>query len=176
MFDNISMFVKNYKAKTISEPLIESAIIEKIYNDLMIKKYINNKEILNKVLVIYSCVVFIYNHFPHTNAFKNKFISNIKYINLYMSLLDSQDDEEVIYNVYKFMGLLCHKSSEIMIKLYNEKIMDKIIDNNIFDADNDIIQIKTWCISLFDINIKYNENINLSLKIQKYYFFVFYNF
>ena len=176
LFDNISMFVKNYKAKTISEPLIESAIIEKIYNDLMIKKYINNKEILNKVLVIYSCVVFIYNHFPHTNAFKNKFISNIKYINLYISLLDSQDDEEVIYNIYKFMGLLCHKSSEIMIKLYNEKIMDKIIDNNIFDADNDIIQIKTWCISLFDINIKYNENINLSLKIQKYYFFVFYNF
>ena len=29
LFDNISMFVKNYKAKTISEPLIESAIIEK---------------------------------------------------------------------------------------------------------------------------------------------------
>ena len=176
LIDNISIFVKNYKSKTISEPLIESNVIEKIYNDLMVKKYINNKEILNKVLVIYSCVVFIYNHFPHTNAFKKEFISNIKYINLYISLLDSKDDEEVIYNIYKFMGLLCHKSSEIMIKLYNEKIMDKIIDNNIFDDDIDIIQIKTWCISLFDINIKFNENINLSLKIQKYYFFVFYNF
>lgn len=176
LFDSISFFVKNYKMKTISEPLIESIVIEKIYNDLMIKKYINNKELLNKVLVIYSCIVFIYNHFPHTNAFKKKFISNIKYINLYISLLDSQDDEEVIYNIYKFMGLLCHKSSEIMTKLYNEKILDKIIENKKFDNNIDIIQIKTWCISLFDLNIKYNENISLSLKIQKYYIFVFYNF
>ena len=176
LIDSISLFVKNYKMKTVSEPLIESIVIEKIYNDLMIKKFINNKEILNKVLVIYSCVVFIYNHFPHTNTFKNKFISDIKYINLYISLLDSKDDEEVIYNIYKFIGLLCQKSSEIMIKLYNDKILDKIIDNNIFDDNIDIIQIKTWCISLFDINIKYNENINLSLKIQKFYVFVFYNF
>ena len=176
LFDNISLFVKNYKMKTISEPLIESLVIEQIYNDLMTKKYINNKEILNKVLVIYSCVAFIYNHFPNTNAFKKKFISNTKYINLYISLLDSQDDEEVIYNIYKFIGLLCHKSFEIMNMLYNEKILDKIIDNNIFDDNIDIIQIKTWCISLFDINIKYNENTNLSLKIQKYYIFVFYNF
>ena len=176
LIDNISLFVKNYKMKTISEPLIESIVIDKIYNDLMTKKYINNKELLNKVLVIYSCVAFIYNHFPNTSAFKKKFISNVKYINLYISLLDNQDDEEVIYNIYKFMGLLCHKSSEIMNKLYNEKILDKIIDNNIFDDNIDIIQIKTWCISLFDINIKYNENINLSLKIQKFYIFVFYNF
>lgn len=50
---------------------------------------------------------------------------------------------------------------------YFKKNANKIIDNNIFDDDIDIIQIKTWCISLFDINIKFNENINLSLKIQK---------
>lgn len=175
LFDIIKKYIQTNNINSISEPIIESIILEKIYNDLTLNKFINNNEILNLLLIIFSCIIFIYNHFQNTEEFKKIFISNDKYIHLYMSLLDIKD-EEVIYNLYKFIGLLCKKSYDITEKLYNEKVLEKIVDNNIYDEDTEIIKIKIWCISEFCLGKKYDENINISLKIQKLYFFVFDNY
>ena len=159
----------------IEKPLIETKVIAKIYNDLTIKKYIKNYEILNLLLIIFSCIIFLYNYCQNSDILKNNFISGNKYILLYLSLLDIENDE-VIYNLYKFIGLLSHNSVEIKKILFNAKFLEKIINNNLYDNEKDIIEVKIWCISQFDMNNIYNENIDLCLKLQDFYILVFNNY
>lgn len=166
---------KDIELNIITKPLIETKIIAKIYNDLTIKKYINNYEILNLILIIFSSIVFLYNYCQNTDILKNNFISDNKYILLYLSLLDIENDE-VIYNLYKFIGLLSHNSVEIKKILFNYKFLEKIINNNVYDNEKEIIEVKIWCISQFDMNIIYNENIDLCLKLQDFYIFIFNNY
>ena len=64
-----------------------------------------------------------------------------------------------------------------MEKLYNEKILEKIVNNNLNDDyDEEIIEVKLWCISQFEMKKKFIENKELCLKIQKYYIYIFNKF
>ena len=161
----------------VSESLIESQTLENIFNDLIIKKYINNTEIINLILIIYSCILFIYNHFINSEELKSIFISNQKYINLYLSLFKFED-EEIIYNSYKFLGILSHNSNEIKRKLLDNNILEKIINNNMYNNKIEIIEVKLWCIAQFDIIRNYDEktNINIYLQIQIFYINIFDNY
>ena len=166
---------KDIQLNEISMPLIEYKIINKIYNDLTINKYINNYEILNLLLIIFSCILFIYNYCLDSDILKKDFILDKKYVIFYLSLFDIENDE-VIYNSYKFIGLLSHDSVEIKKIMLDEKILEKIINHNKYDNEKEIIEVKIWCISQFDINIKYNENSELCLRLQDFYIFVFNNY
>ncbi len=156
--------------------LIESLMLEKIIQYNLIKnQFIYNQEILNLLLLIFSCILFIYNKLQNAQILKYIFKSNKNYINLYLSLFNIEDDE-TIYNTYKFIGLLSQDSIEITEKLYNGNFLHKIISNNLYDNIKDIIEIKVWCISQFEMNIKYNKNKDLCFKIQKFYIFVYNNY
>ena len=176
LFEYISKnFIKIIELKKINEPLIESILLEKIIDNLIIEQKINNKEILNLILIIFSCIIFIYNHLHNGEIYKNIFISNEKYIELYLSLFNIKD-EEVIYNSLKFIGLLSHGSKEIMEKLFTENVLEIIVNNNIYDYEIEIIEIKLWCISQFEMKKIFFENKELCLKMQKLYIFIFNNF
>ena len=176
IFEFIKQSFKDIEFNNIYEPLIESFVLEKIIFNYIEKNQNNNKnEILNLLLPIFSCIIFIYNKSPNAQNLKYIFISKRKYINLYLSLLNV-DDEEIIYNIYKFLGLLSHDSVKIMEQLYNEKFLEKIADNYSYDDEKEIIEIKLWCIGQFDMNIKYEKNIDLCLKIQKFNIYVYNNF
>ena len=175
LFEFIKNSFNDIDLNRISESLVDSLTIEKIFESLTIKKFINNKEILNLILLIFSCIIFIYNHLQNIDELKYTFISKGNYIDLYSSLFKIQDDE-VIYNSLKFIGLLAHDSIKIMEKLFFEGILETIINTNLYDYEEEIAEIKIWCISQFDMNKKYNENRDLCLKIQKFYLFIFDNF
>ena len=166
IIENLHCLFDNNKIKYISEELIESSVVEKIYNYLIVDKYINNNEIVSLVLIIFSLIIFLYNKFPHLTIYKNNFLHDEKYINLYSTLLNN-DDEEIMYYTYKFIGLLVHDSKDISLKLFNNKIFEQIISNKNFDNNIDIISIKLVCINNFDLSSIYKKNIPLSLNIQK---------
>ena len=172
LIENLHCLFKNKKIKYISEEIIESSVIEKIYDCLMINKYINNNEIVSLVLIIFSLIIFLYNKFPHLTIYKNKFLDNEKFIILYSSLLNSNDDE-VIYYTYKFIGLLAHDSKDIFTKLFDNKILEQIINNKNFENNIDIITIKLGCISNFNLSSGYKKDIPISLKIQNLYISIF---
>jgi hypothetical protein len=83
------------------------------------------------------------------------------------------DSEEIIYNTYKFIGLLAKDSEDIFNKLYEYKILDHIIDNNKFTNNIEVIKLKLFCISNFELESRYNEDYSLSLKIQNLYISIF---
>ena len=172
IIENLHCLFDNNKIKYISEELIESSVVEKIYNYLIVDKYINNNEIVSLVLIIFSLIIFLYNKFPHLTIYKNNFLHDEKYINLYSTLLNN-DDEEIMYYTYKFIGLLVHDSKDISLKLFNNKIFEQIISNKNFDNNIDIITIKLVCINNFDLSSIYKKNIPLSINIQNLYLFVF---
>ena len=60
-------------------------------------------------------------------------------------------------------------SEEILAKLNEFKILEQIIKNQDYDDNEDIIEIKIFCISNFEYDSKYNIDFELSLKIQNLY-------
>ena len=74
LYNNLVSIFKTDNIKEISEEIIESQVIHKIYTNLLVNEYINNKEILSKVLIIFSIILYLYNHFPNLKIYKNEFI------------------------------------------------------------------------------------------------------
>ena len=60
IIENLHCLFINNKIKYISEELIESSVVEKIYNYLIVDKYIINNEIVSLVLIIFSLIIFLY--------------------------------------------------------------------------------------------------------------------
>ena len=126
IIDNLETFINNNNIETINLELIESSVIEKMYNNLTLNSYINNEEISLNVLILFSIIIFIYNRAYSLELYKNKFISEDKYIYLLSSLLNNNTNEEFIYNVYRFIGLLTQEDEDISNKLYNYNILEQI--------------------------------------------------
>ena len=182
LLDNLSellgileSFIIHKKKIFITEELIEQSIIDKIYKNILFNKYNNQEEILTKILTLLSEVIFLYNKIPNLSIYKTKFISNNEYINLFFSLLNS-DSDEIIYKTYKFIGLLADNSEEISMKLYNDKILEQIINNHKFNDIGEIISVKVWLIGNFNLDMKYASDLELYLNIQKFYISVFKEF
>jgi len=176
IIDNIYTFSNNHNIENIDEEIIESSVIEKIYNNLTINGYINNEEISLNVLTLFSIIIFVYNVSPCLKLYKNKFISKDKYIYLLSLFMNNNSNEEINYNSYRFISLLTKGSTDISNKLYDYNILEQIIDNNKFDKNIEFIKIKLICISNFDLGEKYNSNHQLSTKIQKLYISIFNEF
>ena len=62
------------------------------------------------------------------------------------------------------------------MKLYNDKILEQIINNHKFDDIAEIISVKIWLISNFIFHLKYSVDFQLSLNIQNFYISVFKEF
>ena len=60
-----------------------------------------------------------------------------------------------------------------MEKLYNETILEKIVNNNLNDYELEIIEVNLWWLSQFEMKKKFIENKELCLRIQKYYIYIF---
>ena len=172
LYDNLASIFKTDNIKEISEEIIESQVIHKIYTNLLVNEYINNKEILSKVLIIFSIILYLYNHFPNLKIYKNEFIPKEIFINL-ISLLLKSDDEEIIYYTYKFIVFLVKDSDNISKKLYEYELFEQIINNKQFEDNLDIVTIKICLISNFELFSEYNKNKQLSLNIQKFYISIY---
>ena len=176
IIDNFDTFSNNSIIENINEEIIESSVIEKIYDNLTINGYINNEEISLNVLTLFSIIIFVYNVSPCLKLYKNKFISKDKYIYLLSLFMNNSSNEEINYNAFRFISLLTKGSTDISNKLYDYNILEQIIDNNKFDKNIEFIKIKLICISNFDLGEKYNSNHQLSTKIQKLYISIFNEF
>ena len=121
LLEKFESFIEFNKNLEINEEIIKSPVLEKIYENLIIHGYINNEKIVLDALLIFSMELFLYNHFPDLKLYKNKYITEDKYIYLFFSFLNF-DSEEIIYNTYKFIGLLAKDSEDIFNKLYEYKI------------------------------------------------------
>ncbi len=172
LLEKFESFIEFNKNLEINEEIIKSPVLEKIYENLIIHGYINDEKIVLDALLIFSMELFLYNHFPDLKLYKNKYITEDKYIYLFFSFLNF-DSEEIIYNTYKFIGLLAKDSEDIFNKLYEYKILDHIIDNNKFTNNIEVIKLKLFCISNFELESRYNEDYSLSLKIQNLYISIF---
>ena len=172
LFKYFESFIKYNKDIDINGEIIESSVKEKIYENLILHEYINNEEILLNVLLILSMEIFLYNHFSNLKLYKYKFISEDKYIYL-LSLILNSDNEEIIYNAFKFIGLLTKDSKDISEKLFDYKTLEQIINNNQFDNNIEVIKLKIFCISNFELESKFEKDPQLSLKIQNFYISIF---
>lgn len=166
----------------LSDPIFLEELTEQIYNKLNnnIYNFNSNKKIIINILLIYCSLISIYNIDKNNEYYqkvKELFISKEKYILLYDHLLKN-NDITVVYNTYKFIGLLIEDTNElsIMKKLYKNNILNTIINNTFHDNDKNILEIKVWCLSLFELQKEYKNNVELSLSIQKFYITFYNNF
>ena len=155
-------------------------IISQIYQNIISINLIEESEVINNYLLIYCSLLWVCNNFDQKKEtcikIKELFISQKDYINLYISLLKI-NDKNIIYNIYKFIGLLleCRISFNNIKKLYMSNFIDEIIKNASFDNDITILEIKIWCLSLFGLRKEFAININLSNNIQQFYLNIFNN-
>ena len=142
--------------------ILESFIIHK-------KKIVISEELIEQSIIdkIYKNILF--------NKYNNQEEILTKVFNLFYSLINS-DNDEIVYKTYKFIGLLADNSKEISMKLYNDKILEQIINNHKFDDIAEIISVKIWLISNFIFHLKYSVDFQLSLNIQNFYISVFKEF
>ena len=172
LLDIFSSFIESNKNININEEIIESSVLEKLYRIIMLNGFINNEEIITNILIIFSTEIFIYNHFVTFKIYKNKYVADDRYINLISSLLNVNIDN-IVYNTYKFIGLLSKDSQDIFNKLYEYKIFEKIINHHEFNDNIEMVRIKLFCICGFKLKSIYKNDLKLSLEIQVFYNFIF---
>ena len=110
------------------------------------------------------------------------FISSDKYIDLYNKLFDlylkerNETNEQIIYYLVSFIGNLALKEQDNQENLYISRTLNYIIDSVDMAKDsNELIDIKIWCLSKFDLKEKFLIDLDISLKIQKIYIELFMN-
>ena len=110
------------------------------------------------------------------------FISSDKYIDLYNKLFDlylkerNKINEEIIYYLVSFIGNLALNEQDNQENLYISRTLNYIIDSVDMAKDTyELIDIKIWCLSKFDLKEKFLIDLDMSLKIQKIYIELFMN-
>ena len=106
------------------------------------------------------------------------FISSDKYIDTYNTILDLylKKDTQISYNMLIFIGNIIKDNENNQKSLYLSGTLKLIIDSIDLEIDSKKILVeKIWCLSKFDLNEEYDQNLDLSLSIQKIYVDIFLN-
>ena len=182
---NAELIGKRYQFTV--DDLYKNNWIEKFYELILI--YLKNSEIMELIiLILYLSSEFIKyfsendNLLIDNNSQLNKngyFISSDKYIDLYNKILDmyiKEKNDRIIYFMLFFISNIVEEDKGNQESLFISGTLNYII--NSIDIENDTsleIDAKIWCIGKFDLEEKYNINLDLSLKIQNIYVELFLN-
>ena len=188
---------KNYDTKLMGNiydfnmnDLLENNWIENLYKLILI--YLKNSEIMEIIthILYLSCIFMDYfssntsdnNVIYDNNEHLNKcgyFISADKYIDIYNKIFETylkEKNRNIIYYMIIFIAKIADKEPKNQENLYISGILDYLIDS--IDIQNDDLKeydIKIWCLTKFDLEGKFQINLELSLKIQKIYIELFLN-
>ena len=188
---------KNYDTKLMGNiydfnmnDLLENNWIENLYKLILI--YLKNSEIMEIIthILYLSCIFMDYfssntsdnNVIYDNNEHLNKcgyFISADKYIDIYNKIFEiylKEKNRNIIYYMIIFIAKIADKEPKNQENLYISGILDYVIDS--IDIQNDDLKeydIKIWCLTKFDLEGKFQINLELSLKIQKIYIELFLN-
>jgi len=182
---NTELIGKRYQFTV--DDLYKNNWIEKFYELILI--YLKNSEIMEIIIVcLYLSSEFIKyfsendNLLIDNNSQLNKngyFISSDKYIDLYNKILDmyiKEKNDRIIYFMLFFISNIVEEDKGNQESLFISGTLNYII--NSIDIENDTsleIDAKIWCIGKFDLEEKYNINLDLTLKIQNIYVELFLN-
>ena len=170
-----------------AEDLYNNNWIEKFYKLILI--YLKNSEIIELIIhILFLSSEFIKffskndNLLIDNNEHLNKggyFISSDKYIDVYNKILDlyiQEKNQKIIYFMVFFIANIADKEKSNQENLFSSGTFNYLM--NSIDIENDDIKdidAKIWCLGKFDLEEKYNINLDVSLKLQKIYIELFLN-
>ena len=182
---NAELIGKRYQFTV--DDLYKNNWIEKFYELILI--YLKNSEIMELIiLILYLSSEFIKyfsendNLLIDNNSQLNKngyFISSDKYIDLYNKILDmyiKEKNDRIIYFMLFFISNIVEEDKGNQKSLFISGTLNYIINSIDIEKDTSLeIDAKIWCIGKFDLEEKYNINLDLTLKIQNIYVELFLN-
>lgn len=180
--------IYNFSAKN----LIDNYLAENLYT--LTKMYLKSEKVLYYItrILLFSCLLiskdsndinestinnFLYNENQKFNK-RGYFISTDKYIDVYNKILEMhlKEDSQIVYNMIIFIGSIAKDEKNNQLALYASGTLNYLVESIDIERDSKkLLSEKIWCLSKFDIEEKYDINLELSLKIQKIYVEIFLN-
>ena len=179
----------NSKSNILDEDeLINIGFLEKIYNIIII--YINSPNVIfyiSKILLSTCLLLKSDDSNDNSELLVDKeetlnkrgyFISSDKYITVYNIILEKylKSEEKIAQNMILFIAKVAEDEKMNQISLYLSQTLNYIIESIDINNNSDkLFAIKIMCLSKFENSLIYENNFELSLKIQKIYIDIFLN-
>ena len=181
--------LKNNICNFTPNDLIENNWAENLY--ILTQMYYNSEKVILYIsrILLFSCL--LTNEYSESSIDEKiildekddlneigYFISSDKYIDVYNKILEIylKEDSQISYNMIIFIGTIAKNNETNQNALYMGGTLKCIIDSIDIQRDSKkILNEKIWCLSNFILFNKYNENLDLTLSIQKIYIDIFLN-
>ena len=170
------------------DDLFKNNFIQNLYELILI--YLKDSEIMELIThLLYLSTIFIKNFsnnndnelFDNNESLNNcgYFISADKYIDIYNKIFDiylKEKNRNIIYFMVIFIANIVENEPDNQSNLCISGTLDYILNSIDFQNDNlNEMDMKIWCLSKFELEEKFNIDLELSLKIQKVYIELFLN-
>lgn len=168
--------------------LIENHWIDNLYQ--LILNYLKNSEIMELITyILYLSSVFMLQNYSNNNNelydqngkvnINGYFISADKYIDLYNKIFEvyiKENNKVIIQFMTIFIAEIAENEKSNQDNLYISGTLNYIIDSIDFEKDElQLLDTKIWCLSKFELDAKFDMDLDLALKIQKVYINLFLN-
>jgi hypothetical protein len=170
------------------DDLIENHWIDNLYQ--LILNYLKNSEIMELITrILYLSSVFMLQNYSNNNNelydqngkvnINGYFISADKYIDLYNKIFEvyiKENNKVIIQFMTIFIAEIAENEKSNQDNLYISGTLNYIIDSIDFEKDElQLLDTKIWCLSKFELDAKFDMDLDLALKIQKVYINLFLN-
>ena len=168
--------------------LIENHWIDNLYQ--LILNYLKNSEIMELITrILYLSSVFMLQNYSNNNNelydqngkvnINGYFISADKYIDVYNKIFEvyiKENNKIIIQFMTIFITEIAENEKSNQDNLYISGTLNYIIDSIDFEKDElQLLDTKIWCLSKFELDAKFDMDLDLALKIQKVYINLFLN-
>ena len=168
--------------------LIENHWIDNLYQ--LILNYLKNSEIMELITrILYLSSVFMLQNYSNNNNelydqngkvnINGYFISADKYIDVYNKIFEvyiKENNKIIIQFMTIFIAEIAENEKSNQDNLYISGTLNYIIDSIDFEKDElQLLDTKIWCLSKFELDAKFDMDLDLALKIQKVYINLFLN-
>ena len=170
------------------DDLIENHWIDNLYQ--LILNYLKNSEIMELITrILYLSSVFMLQNYSNNNNelydqngkvnINGYFISADKYIDVYNKIFEvyiKENNKIIIQFMTIFIAEIAENEKSNQDNLYISGTLNYIIDSIDFEKDElQLLDTKIWCLSKFELDAKFDMDLDLALKIQKVYINLFLN-
>ena len=170
------------------DDLIENHWIDNLYQ--LILNYLKNSEIMELITrILYLSSVFMLQNYSNNNNelydqngkvnINGYFISADKYIDVYNKIFEvyiKENNKIIIQFMTIFIAEIAENEKSNQDNLYISGTLNYIIDSIDFEKDElQLLDTKIWCLSKFELDAKFDIDLDLALKIQKVYINLFLN-
>lgn len=168
--------------------LIENHWIDNLYQ--LILNYLKNSDIMELITrILYLSSVFMLQNYSNNNNelydqnvkvnINGYFISADKYIDVYNKIFEvyiKENNKIIIQFMTIFITEIAENEKSNQDNLYISGTLNYIIDSIDFEKDElQLLDTKIWCLSKFELDAKFDMDLDLALKIQKVYINLFLN-